>query len=182
MKSYKYSLSLALCLTFFAGLLSTPQAFAESVAVIDSGVNPNHTDLNGRIDPGFDLIDGDTNPFDETPEQHGTTVSRIIASIHGSNRILPIRVLDEGGNSSEGIVIAGVSIANSSSAKVINLSLGSPSNTYSQALTVSMQESIRMGKLLVVAAGNNGGPNPTFPASLAALFGGSAIAGYTVLN
>jgi hypothetical protein len=153
-----------------------PLVYAESVAVIDSGINPNHTDLNGKIDPGIDLIDGDSNPFDETPEQHGTTVSRIIASVHGSNRILPIRVLDGSGRTSEAIVIAGVNLATSSSAKVINLSLGSPSNTYSQALTASMQESARAGKLLVLAAGNNGGPNPIFPASLAALFAGSAIA------
>ncbi|MCK5359479.1 MAG: S8 family serine peptidase, partial [Gammaproteobacteria bacterium] len=176
MKSSKNSFSLALSLTLCAGLFFTPLAYAESVAVIDSGINPNHTDLSGRIDPGFDLIDGDSDPFDETPEQHGTTVSRIIASVHSSNRILPIRVLDGSGRSSEAIVIAGVNIATNSSAKVINLSLGSPSNTYSQALTVSMQESARSGKLLVIAAGNSGGASPTFPASLAALFAGSAIA------
>ena len=165
-------LSAALC----AGLLIAPQVYAESVAVIDSGINPNYADLAGRIDQGIDLIDGDSIPFDETPEQHGTTVSRIIASVHGDNRILPIRVLNGAGLSSESIVIAGVNFATTSNARVVNLSLGSPTNVYSQALTTSMQNSARSGKLLVVAAGNGGQPNPAFPASLAALFGGSAIA------
>lgn len=165
-------LSAALC----AGLLIAPQVYAESVAVIDSGINPNYADLAGRIDQGIDLIDGDNNPFDETPEQHGTTVSRIIASVHGNNRILPIRVLDRAGLSSESIVIGGVNFATTSNARVVNLSLGSSANVYSQALTTSLQNSARSGKLLVVAAGNGGQPNPTFPASLAALFGGSAIA------
>jgi hypothetical protein len=165
-------LSAALC----AGLLIAPQVYAESVAVIDSGINPNYADLAGRIDQGIDLIDGDSIPFDETPEQHGTTVSRIIASVHGNNRILPIRVLNGAGLSSESIVIAGVNFATTSNARVVNLSLGSPTNVYSQALTTSMQNSARSGKLLVVAAGNGGQPNPAFPASLAALFGGSAIA------
>jgi subtilisin family serine protease len=123
---YNNSFSLTLCLTLCAGLLLATPAYAESVVVIDSGINPNHTDLSGRIDPGIDLVDGDTNPFDETPEQHGTIVSRIIASVHGSNRILPIRVLDGRGLTSEGIVIAGINIATSSSEKIINLSLGSP--------------------------------------------------------
>ena len=165
-------LSAALC----AGLLIAPKVYAESVAVIDSGINPNYADLAGRIDQGIDLIDGDSIPFDETPEQHGTTVSRIIASVHGDNRILPIRVLNGAGLSSESIVIAGVNFATTSNARVVNLSLGSPTNVYSQALTTSMQNSARSGKLLVVAAGNGGQPNPAFPASLAALFGGSAIA------
>ena len=165
-------LSAALC----AGLLIAPQVYAESVAVIDSGINPNYADLAGRIDQGIDLIDGDSIPFDETPEQHGTTVSRIIASVHGDNRILPIRVLNGAGLSSESVVIAGVNFATTSNARVVNLSLGSPTNVYSQALTTSMQNSARSGKLLLVAAGNGGQPNPAFPASLAALFGGSAIA------
>ena len=172
----KHLFAIVLTTMLCAGLLIAPRVYAESVAVIDSGINPNHADLAGRIDQGIDLIDGDSNPFDETPEQHGTSVSRIIASVHGNNRILPIRVLDGAGLSSESIVIGGVNFATNSSARVINLSLGSPQNAYSQALTTSMQNSARSGKLLVVAAGNGGQPNPTFPASLAALFGGSAIA------
>lgn len=165
-----------ICLTAFFSLLHAPQVYAETVAVIDSGLNPAHVDLAGRIDPGIDLIDGDNNPFDETPEQHGTTVSRIIASVYGQNRILPIRALDANGLSSEAIVVEGVNFATNSDARVINLSLGSPRNKYSQGLTTSMQDSARAGKLLVIAAGNGGQVNPTFPASLAALFGGAAIA------
>ncbi|NOY16685.1 MAG: S8 family serine peptidase [Gammaproteobacteria bacterium] len=163
-------------LILYAGLLLPSQVYAETVAVIDSGVNPGYADLVGRIVPGVDLIDGDDNPFDEMPLQHGTTVSRIIASVNEQNKIMPIRVLDSSGLSSEALVIAGVTVASNSDSKVINLSLGSLTNFYSQALTASMQSSAWAGKLFVIAAGNGGQPNPTFPASLAALFGGSAIA------
>ncbi|GMT40775.1 MAG: hypothetical protein IEMM0001_1510 [bacterium] len=176
MNPAKRSFLITLCLMLSIGLLHAPQVYAETVAVIDSGVNPDHADLAGKIVPGVDLVDGDNNPFDETPEQHGTTVSRIIASVHGQNRIMPIRVLDAGGFSPEAIVIGGVNIATSSDPRVINLSLGSPTNTYSQALTVAMQNSARAGKLLIVAAGNGGQANPAFPGSLASLFGGLAIA------
>ncbi len=176
MSPAKRSFLITVCLTLSIGLLHAPQVYAETVAVIDSGVNPVHADLAGRIDPGFDLVDGDSNPFDETPEQHGTTVSRIIASVYGQNRIMPIRVLDASGFSPEAIIVAGVAFATNSDSTVINLSLGSPKNVYSQALTEAMQNSVRAGKLLIVAAGNSGQPNPTFPGSLAALFGGSAIA------
>ncbi len=176
MSPAKHSFLISLCLTLFIGLLLAPQVYAETVAVIDSGINPNHADLAGKIVPGVDLIDGDNNPFDETPIQHGTTVSRIIASVYGQNRIMPVRVLDASGFSSEAIVIGGVNVATSSDARVINLSLGSPTNTYSQALTVAMQNSARAGKLLIIAAGNGGQANPVFPGSLASLFGGLAIA------
>ena len=70
----KHLFTLVLSITLSTGILIAPQVYAASVAVIDSGVNPIHADLAGRIDQGVDLIDGDTNPFDETPEQHGTTV------------------------------------------------------------------------------------------------------------
>lgn len=158
------------------GLLIAPAVYAVPVAVIDSGVNPSYADLAGRIDPGIDLIDGDNNPFDTSPQQHGTTVSRIIASVHGDNRILPIRVLDASGVTSESVVANGISYATSSGARIINLSLGSPTNTSSQAMTNSIQDAALAGKLVVMAAGNSGLSNPAFPASLVAILGGSAIA------
>lgn len=159
-----------------SGILSVPAVYADAVSVIDSGVNPNHADLAGRILPGVDLVDGDNNPFDDTPEQHGTTISRIVASVSGSNRILPVRVLGAGGQSSVATVASGISYAANSSPKVINLSLGSTINVYNVAIADSIQGAAGAGKLIVIAAGNGSFSQPTFPASLAAVHGGSVIA------
>lgn len=50
------------------------------VAVIDSGVNANHEDLQGNIDPngGYDYIDQDTLPQDDNG--HGTHITGILGA------------------------------------------------------------------------------------------------------
>jgi thermitase len=54
------------------------------VAVVDSGVQADHPDLLGRVTPGYDFVNNDTNPADD--EGHGTAVAGIIAA-QGSNGI-----------------------------------------------------------------------------------------------
>ena len=105
-----------------------------TVAVIDSGVDAHHSDLEGQVLPGLDLVDpkgdGDTDLVG-----HGTTVSAIIAGrsddtsgvigIAPKARILPVRVLNEENRYNDAIIVAkGVRWAVDHGARVINLSLG----------------------------------------------------------
>src|ERR671922_254442 len=50
-----------------------------TVAIIDSGVDPNHEDLAKNIVGGYDVVDKDFDPRDE--EGHGTHVAGIVAAV-----------------------------------------------------------------------------------------------------
>ena len=106
---------------------------------------------------------------------HGTHVSGIIAAqisngigiagIAPNIQILPVRVLGKcGGYDSDiidgmrwaaGIAVTGVP-TNSHPAQVLNMSLGGTSSTCSQTYQSAVTEIINAGKVIVVAAGNDG--------------------------
>src|ERR671922_607231 len=80
-----------------------------TVAIIDSGVDPNHEDLAKNIVGGYDVVDKDFDPRDE--EGHGTHVAGIVAAVANNGlgvagvapaaKIMPIRVLDTDGAGSQ---------------------------------------------------------------------------------
>ncbi|MFE8950162.1 S8 family serine peptidase [Streptomyces sp. NPDC007856] len=136
------------------------------VAVLDTGVDPNHPDLAGRIAEAQDFS-GSGNTVDHFG--HGTHVASIIggtgAASGGTRRgvapkadLLIGKVLDDNGSGSESGIIEGMEWATAEHAKVVNMSLGADVPTdgtdpLSQAvdnLTAST------GTLFVVAAGNSG--------------------------
>jgi thermitase len=102
------------------------------VAVVDTGIDAAHPDLQGRVLPGHDFVSGDDTPQDG--QGHGTHVSGIIAADGGNGvgvdsvapgaKILPVRVLDDNGSGSSATVAAGIDWAATHGADVINLSLG----------------------------------------------------------
>jgi subtilisin family serine protease len=109
-----------------------------TVAVVDSGVDAHHVDLDGQVLPGLDLVDpqgdGDTDLVG-----HGTTVAALIAGKDDDNgvigiapkaKILPVRVLDQENRYDDALVVAkGVRWAVDHGAKVVNLSLGGSGNS-----------------------------------------------------
>ena len=137
------------------------------VAVIDSGVNMNHVDLDGQIHPSRrDIVDNDNDPSpsgtDES-EGHGTAVAGIIAAeangtgitgIAPGARIMAIRSCSEG--SCFGSDIAeGIHFAVDQGADIINLSLGSITQS-DEVLEDAIAYARSRDVLVVVAAGNEG--------------------------
>ena len=84
------------------------------VAVLDSGVDAGHPDLQGQVLPGIDLVDGATKDGRSDPVGHGTTVAALIAGrnddttgvvgIAPQARILPVRVLDTANKYDDAVV------------------------------------------------------------------------------
>ncbi|PJZ78199.1 S8 family serine peptidase [Leptospira neocaledonica] len=148
------------------------------VAVVDSGVNYNHVDLNanmwssascvsdkgvslGACSNGWDYADNDSNPMDLNG--HGTHVAGTIgakgnngigvAGVCWTAKIMAVRVLDQSGSGDTATIIKGINFAVRNGAKVLNLSLGGPD--YDSAMRSAMANAgSKYDALFVVAAGN----------------------------
>ena len=123
--------------------------------VLDTGLFLSHSDFAGRVDPGIDFVDGGT-PADCSG--HGTHVTGTLAGttygVAKGVRIVPVRVLDCGGQGTFSNVIAGVNWVTQNAIRpaVANMSLG---GTRSQTLDNAIGTSINSGVTYTVAAGNN---------------------------
>ncbi len=149
-----------------------------AVAVIDTGVQVSHPDLQsrlaptsawGRCDSGTCLayVADNAATIPNDGDGHGTHVAGIVsaatdnaigvAGVAGNRpvTIIPVKVLDDSGSGTTDAVAAGISWATAKGAKVINLSLGSSANT--QAINSAIDAASAAGVLVVVSAGNCGG-------------------------
>lgn len=140
------------------------------VAVVDTGIDAAHPDLQGRVLPGHDFVDNDDTPQDG--QGHGTHVSGIIAadanngvgvdSVAPGAKILPVRALDDNGSGSSAAVAAGIDWAASHGADVINLSLGGsiPLGGLGQEsdIDAAIERALAHNIVVVAAAGNDSLP------------------------
>ncbi|MFC4075689.1 S8 family peptidase [Salinithrix halophila] len=140
------------------------------IAIIDTGVQANHPDLNGKVVKGYDYVDRDWDPNDG--HGHGThcagiaaaaTNNRIgIAGMAPNASIYAVRVLDNNGSGTLANVASGISHAADNGAQVISLSLGASSGGAS--LENAVNYAWNKGSVVVAAAGNNGTSWPNYPA------------------
>ena len=122
-----------------------------TVALLDTGVDPDHPDLKGALVPGEVLVSQPSSECSpgatKDDNSHGTHVAGIVGAT-GNNgtgiagvafgvKLMPLKVLDCTGVGSLSDVAEGLVWAVDHGAKVINLSLGSPfdSNTLRDAYT-----------------------------------------------
>ncbi|PIC74235.1 S8 family serine peptidase [Sporosarcina sp. P17b] len=147
-----------------------------SVAVIDSGMDTRHIDLEKRVRTGgYNFYDSSTDVFDVTG--HGTKVAGVIAAEYGNGigvtgivgpydvKILPLKVFGEGNKTKTSYIVAAINYAVSRGVDVINLSLGG--DLKSDIENNAIQQAIEAGITVVAASGNKAEEgNPLFyPAS-----------------
>jgi len=133
------------------------------VAVIDSGVDYTHPDLQANYIGGYDTVDEDNDPMDGNV--HGTHVAGIIAGngkikgIAPNASILAYRVMNDGGTGTTDDIIQGIERAIQDGADVLNLSLGQDLNVPDQPVTMTLERAAKLGVTAVVSNGNDG-PKP----------------------
>ncbi|UOE95985.1 S8 family peptidase [Alkalihalobacillus sp. LMS39] len=140
------------------------------IAILDTGVDPDHQDLAGKVLEGFNAIDGSSDTTDE--HGHGTHVAGIaaaltnnvtgIAGVAWENLILPIKVLDENGEGTSFEVARGIRWAVDNGAQVINMSLGDYHSSF--ALHDAIKYADRHDVILIAASGNDNVSTPMYPA------------------
>jgi subtilisin family serine protease len=132
-----------------------------TIAIIDTGVDLTHSDLEANLVAGYDFVDKDGTPQDG--EGHGTNVAGIAAAalngigvsgVAPSAKILPVRVLDDAGYGSYADIAAGITYA-ADRAQVLNLSLGGAYDDPVLAAAINYAVNTK-GRLVVAAAGNCG--------------------------
>ncbi|MBW4447263.1 MAG: S8 family serine peptidase [Spirirestis rafaelensis WJT71-NPBG6] len=164
------------------------------VAVVDTGVDRNHDDLkdniwanskeiadNGKDDDGNGYVDdvygwnfdsSDNNTLDVAG--HGTHVSGTIAGENNNfgvtgiaydAKIMPVKVLSDSGSGSYDAIAQGIRYAADNGANVINLSLGG--DYPNSALESALKYASSKGAIVVMAAGNDSGLLPGYPARYA---------------
>lgn len=141
------------------------------IAVIDSGINAKHPEFAGRLVPGYDFTDKDSQPEDISG--HGTHVAGIIAAALDNRqgiagvcpncRLMPIKVLDKYNVGTWSLLAQGILFAADHGARIINISVGAaiPSQTVQSAISYA----IETGAVIVAAAGNNDSDQPFYPAA-----------------
>jgi hypothetical protein len=133
-----------------------------TVAVVDTGVQPDHPDLLGALLPGWNVVDGTSQAADT--HGHGTSVAGLmaarinngvgVAGLAAGARILPIRVSQADGSARTSDIAMGIQWAAEKGARVVNVSFDGVMG--SMVIRSAAQALFRQGGLLVAAAGNRG--------------------------
>lgn len=140
------------------------------VAVIDTGVDDSHPDLDDRVVAWKDFVNGFDEPYDNNG--HGTHVAGTIAGTgDAGNRtgvapgadLMGVKVFGGSGGGFSSTVIAGIEWAIAHDADVVSMSLGGP---HDQLFHVVVNRAANAGVIPVVAAGNFGGSREPFSIDL----------------
>lgn len=181
-----------------------------TVAVIDSGVDPNHPDLSPHLltledvwarTQGSDIF---TDPFSRQTinfggkdgNGHGTHVTGVIGAVMnngqgvagvagGGIKILPIKATDYSGNTDAAVLTNAFQTAINKGAHIINISIGGPRSKSTRALEDVVKQALDKGIPIIAATGNESARfrNSIQPVSVPAGYPGViAIGAHTEFN
>jgi subtilisin family serine protease len=135
------------------------------VAVIDTGWWP-HKDLVANFLEGYDATGG--NDYNDHGNFHAVHVCGIIAAnpsepsigvtgVAPDSKLVPIKALDDSGSGSYDYIVNALRIVKNLDVDIINMSLGTPVAPDNEDLHDIIKEVAAQGKIIVCAAGNDGG-------------------------
>lgn len=152
------------------------------IAILDTGIDTDHVDLQGRISAqSWDYVNNDNDPEDDYG--HGTSVAGVIgattnngkgvAGVDWQAELLIFKVLDSNGNGDMAWIRPAIAEANSLSVEVINMSFGQylPDSGLEQRCT----EAYNNGIVLVAAAGNGNVETLSYPAGYSTVLAVAAV-------
>jgi len=141
------------------------------VAIVDTGIDYNHSDLAANYVPlGYDWVNVDNDPIDD--HGHGTHCAGITAAVLNNDigiaglaqvQVMAEKVLTSGGWGYWDWIANGIVHAADQGADIISMSLGG--YEYSELLHEAVKYAYDSGVLLVAAAGNDATSIKSYPAA-----------------
>jgi subtilisin len=161
---------------------STPNSQGDGikVAVIDTGINYNHPDLDGNYLGGVNYVTTGASPLDDNG--HGSHCAGIIAAeddgtgvvgVAPKAHLYAVKVLDSTGSGYTSNVVAGINWAIANGMNVISMSLGSPYT--STLLQTACNNAQAAGIVVVAASGNDGRASISYPARYSSVIAVGAV-------
>ena len=151
------------------------------VAILDTGLSPN-SGVEDFVLASFDALNPDESISDSLG--HGTQMALIAAGVvkpsgvtsgaHNQSPIIPIRIFDDNGFTSNFTIMSSIDFALKHGARVMSLSWGS--ETRSDFLETALSDARSKGLIVVASAGNEPTGKPVYPAAFPSVVGVGALA------
>ena len=153
------------------------------IAVIDSGIDYTHPDLNANYKGGYDFVNSDNDPMDDYG--HGTKAAGVIAAednnvgivgVAPESSIYGVKVLSSSGSGRVSTVVKGIEWAIDNDMDIISMSLGSTMGSLS--FRSAVDHAYNSGIIVVASAGNYGSSSTdsvAYPAKYDSVIAVSAI-------
>jgi thermitase len=135
------------------------------VAVLDTGIDPNHPDFAGKIVAQKAFATAEIND----KVGHGTHVAGTVTTATNNSagiagtcpdcQLIIGKVMGDNGKGELSNIVAGITWAADQGAKVINLSLGTTLTSSRATYQSALDYAISKGAVVIVSAGNCGGTN-----------------------
>lgn len=162
------------------GLAPVYPGYTVKVAVLDTGVDLDHADLQESLLSGGRNVFHSSDVADDD-NGHGSHVAGIISAVSNNDigitglssaSILPVKVSCSDGKGSYGTLISGINYAMENEVHIINVSLGG--SVHSPTLKKVMDAATDSGVIIVAAAGNNSSSTKFYPAAYSSVIGVAA--------
>ncbi len=140
------------------------------IAILDTGIDLDHPDLQSGLVGGYDFVNNDSNANDGN--MHGTACASIaagrsnnligVSGVCWDCSLMPVKVLGDGGSGDFDDIVNGVIWASDNGAQVISMSLGG--GGYVSSFDNAIDYAHNNGTLVISASGNDNG-SISYPAA-----------------
>lgn len=139
-----------------------PRGEGVNVALLDTGLDPDHPDLRANYRGGYDFVNGDPDPRDDNG--HGTQVAGVLGARENGFGLVGVaprvnlwelKVLDSHAQGSISDVVRGLEWALEHGMQIVNMSLGTPED--SRTLREAVRAAWEAGLVLIAPVGNESG-------------------------
>ncbi len=139
------------------------------IAILDTGIDQNHEDLEGKVVAEVNFTDS---PTADDIHGHGTHIAGILAANSNNGigvtgmapdaQLMNVKVVDDKGRSQPSVVAQGIIWAVNNGANVLNISI--EIREASPELEDAVNYAWSQGVIIIAAAGNDGSQSPIYPA------------------